>query len=170
MQKNFYVRQSRIKIYSRYLLMKSCWQNGIKKCLLYSHKPVNICWDLKKNEVTCKNKSPKSWVNWNGQFRSGLPMVSSELDENVQALKNHIQTLLLVKCNFLVSRKILFNSHSYQCCSYLTRLIKIENQLFVRQWQKLHCQANPHFITFPVTPLTTSSILACITLVWSAGR
>lgn len=32
-------------------------------------------------------------------------MVSSELDENVQALKNHIQTLLLVKCNFLVSKK-----------------------------------------------------------------
>lgn len=58
-----------------------------------------------KNEVTCKEKTPKSWVNWNGQFRSGLPVISSEFDENVKTLKTHIQTWPLAKCNFLVSRK-----------------------------------------------------------------
>lgn len=57
-----------------------------------------------KNEVACKKKICRSWVNWNAQFRTRLSMLSSEL-ENVKALKNYIQTWPLVKRKFQVSRK-----------------------------------------------------------------
>lgn len=57
-----------------------------------------------KNEVTCKKKTCRSWVNWNAQFRIRLSMLSSEL-ENVKALKNYIQTWPLGKHKFVVSIK-----------------------------------------------------------------